>query len=324
MMINGFIFPIVSLFMGFIISSLFGINPLNFTDIILYIGAFFLSISLFANVQDIPKNFIREHKTQTIKIVTIGLIFKALALGGILYILTKEVRFFLIAALLSQIDPNFTNWAKQNNAEVSELNLIESTFDDPISTLITLYVALPFVLGEVFDLKTYFIMIFINLIFAQIFFILKEFQLNLKILSALSIIVGSIYNLFLGVALSGLIVRLEKNIYDKIIPIITYASYFLIGMYVPQTGLNVIVGGTVALILVFIVRPLEVTIFFGKSNIKKSLIYAEQKGITSLLLLLIIQPKVDILPIVLPAMIIINILFIILNTKITEIEVDKI
>jgi len=309
--------PFIFMTIGALITLLTPFSPLNYINEIVIIGSLFLATALFANVQSVDRDFLQKYKKQSIIAVSVGLLFKAVLLGGILYFITSDIRFFLIGALISQIDPGLTNWANRilgQKDDTAKLSLVESTFDDPISTLLTIYIALPFVLGKSLDLNLYFFMLIVNFIFVAIFlFEKRRAKIESSFLSSTAIVVGGLLNVFLGVALSGLLFRMKSELFDEPVRLITFASYITVGFFIPLAGLNILYGLLLAAVLVLLVRPLEVFIFFKDLKLKDKirLSLAEQKGITTVLLLLLIQPQINIIGIVIPAMIAINAWFVI-------------
>lgn len=307
--------PVIYVAMGAGFVTLFKLNPFDYLQTILLLSSLFLSVALFANVQGIDGEFIKKYKSRSITIVSVGLVFKAAALGLLAYLITKDLRVVLVATLMSQIDPSFTNWAQRMfkiKGRVAQLTLVESTFDDPISTLLTIYIALPISLAGKISLDFYFFLLLLNLVFVGLFLYAKhKTKIHNSFLPSALVVLGGIFNVFLGVALSGLFFRVKKVIFDEPINLITYASYFIIGVFLPSAGIDLWKGLVVALLLVYVVRPFEALLFFrGFSWVEKAVIAtAEQKGITTLLLLLIVQPQLNVLPIVLPAMLIVNGLF---------------
>lgn len=155
-------------------------------------------------------------------------------------------------------------------------------------------------------------MLIANFIFVGAFILARRAKIASSFLSLTSIVVGGFTNMFLGVAMSGLVLRMRSEIFDEPIRLITYASYLIIGLFLPYVGMHILYGVVLAAVLVLIVRPLEVWIFFrGLNPVEKiHMALAEQKGITTILLLLMIQPQVDIIGIVVPAMIAINVYFV--------------
>jgi len=105
---------------------------------------------------------------------------------------------------------------------------------------------------------------------------------------------------------------MKSELFDEPVRLITYASYVIVGFFIPLAGIEIALGLLLAAVLVFFVRPLEVFIFFRSLNFKEKirLSLAEQKGITTVLLLLLIQPQINIVGIVIPAMIAINVWFV--------------
>jgi len=309
--------PFIFMGIGALFTFITPFSPLNYINEILIIGSLFLATALFANVQSIDRGFLQKYKSQSIIIVSVGLVFKALLLGGILYIITGDIRFFLIGALISQIDPGLTNWANKimgQKDDTAKLSLVESTFDDPISTLLTIYIALPLVLGKSLDFNLYFIMLIVNFIFVAVFlFEKRRAKIESSFLSSSAIVAGGLLNIFLGVALSGLLFKMKSELFDEPVRLVTYASYIIVGFFIPLAGLNIALGLLLALVLIFIVRPLEVLLFFRNLNFKDKvrLSLSEQKGITTVLLLLLIQPQINVVGIVIPAMIAINVWFVI-------------
>jgi hypothetical protein len=315
LMWQTFVIPIfyVSLGMGFV--TLFRLNPFDYLQTLLLLSSLFLSVALFANVQGIDSSFVKKYKSRSIMVVSVGLIFKAALLGLLAYFVTKDLRVVLVATLMSQIDPSFTNWAQRMfkiKGRVAKLTLVESTFDDPISTLLTIYIALPIALAGKISFDFYFFLLLLNFLFVGVFLYAKhKTRIHNSFLPSALVVLGGIFNVFLGVALSGLFFRVKKVIFDEPINLITYASYFIIGVFLPSAGVDMWKGMIVALLLVYVVRPLETLLFFrGFTCMEKAIVAtAEQKGITTLLLLLIVQPQLNVLSIVLPAMLLVNALF---------------
>lgn len=79
--------PFVLMLLGALGAYATSFNPLQHANEILIIGSLFLSTALFANVQAIDPAFLKRNQVQSIVIVSIGLIFKAVLLGGIMYLL---------------------------------------------------------------------------------------------------------------------------------------------------------------------------------------------------------------------------------------------
>ncbi|MBP9702510.1 hypothetical protein KBD69_02385 [Candidatus Woesebacteria bacterium] len=312
---KALILPILWVAAGAGFVTLFKINPFDYLQTILLLGSLFLSVSLFANVQGIDGKFIKEYKSRSIILVSVGLVFKAAMLGLLAYLITHDLRVVLVATLMSQIDPSFTNWAQRMfkiKGRVAQLTLVESTFDDPVSTLLTVYIALPIALAGKVSVDFYLFLLLMNFLFVGLFLYAKHrTKIHNSFLPSALVVLGGIFNVFLGVALSGLFFQVKKKIFDEPINLITHASYIMIGMFLPSAGVEVMTGIIIGLLLVYVVRPLETVLFFrGFSWVEKGVIAtAEQKGITTLLLLLIVQPQLNVVGIVLPAMLTVNALF---------------
>jgi hypothetical protein len=276
--------PLVFTFLGALVVYFIPLDIQNYTQAFTLAAGLFLAVALFGNVQSIDMAFLKENRLNAGLIVSFGVFLKVILLGALLYFFTDDKVYFLIAAVISQIDPSFTNWTQRLlniRGQAAKLSIIESTFDDPISVLLSLYLILPFIVPGGLEFGYYLFFIILNFIFVLVFiFEERRAKIHSSFLSSSSVVVGGLLNLFLGVALSGLIFRVKKEIFDEPINIISYLSYFLIGTFIDLTSVQWIEGLIVALTLVYFVRPVEVFLLFNRLPIKEKmiLIFAEQKG----------------------------------------------
>jgi len=303
---------ILLVFIGAVLGIFTGFN-VSETPYFYEIMDLFLVIVLFTNTERISVHFRKKHKNKPIILATLGVVFKILVLGAFLYALTGSYISFLIASIISQIDPVSTYKnikQKYIGAKVKDLILFESAFDDPVSVLLTFYVFLPLTLGVYSSAVNYVSMIAVNLILIAVLVLLHKLKFMDELLVIISILAGFYFRAFLFVAVAGLIV---KDIFEPQLDFLSQLIYYLvfpaIGIIASLQSLNIIAGAVIAFLMVFIVRSLEILLIF-RCQFKKydfyELILSEERGITTVLLCLAVQVYHNVIPVIVPALILIN------------------
>lgn len=310
-MINSTILILTGILFGYFS----GFNPATIPYFHQVINAFLL-IVLFTNTQKINLKSLKKNGNKPLILVTIGLLFKIFGLGALLYLITGNIYSFLLAGVISQIDPvnTFSNVKKKLiTKNIKDLVLFESSFDDPMTILLTFYLILPLTIGINNSIINYLFNLFINVCLALIvWLVLKLTKSNIvkKVLAVFSLIIAFFYDAFFFIAIAGLLIKnvFEKEL-SKLSTIIYYTIFPLMGMIICFSSFDVITGILIALILLLIVRPAEIIIFFRKNFDKNELlqlIFCEEKGITATLIALSLQSSINIAGIIIPAIILIN------------------
>ena len=202
---------------------------------------------------------------------------------------------------------------------------IWASFDDPMTVLIGFLVLLPLISGiqggETF--KNYIIGLLINILPAILVIIIKKIQKNplLRAIEAITnlCMLALAYFLqgFLLAALTGLILRpYDEKKLSKIVRILFFIVVLLIGVDIAYTGINLRLGLLLAIVAFFLVQPIFALVFTkGTITDLINLMFAQQNGLTTLLMGLGFEAQgYHVLNTLLPAIIIINLMHILINS----------
>lgn len=317
-----FLFPAVFCLIGVLAVLYFGFKPFNHSSLIHLTSLILLGIAIFSNVSGIDQEFVNKNKQQIFSLVILGVIYKAAIIGSVGFLLTGEKVYFVIGGILAQIDPVLTSYVieKLNVSEkVKQISKIESSFDDLFSIIWTSFILFPAVFGiySTFGSSVTILLIFI---FAFVFILAHKFLLPDKgFIGSSSVIVNAICNTTMATAFVAWYLRMDEKIFHKTIPLVTALSYIIIGFYFPS-GFdlnNLYMGVFIAFVLVYIARRSQVYLFLSNYNKKDKAFLAsnQQQGLTSIVLLISAVPifGTELVGIVIPAMLTVNILFYINN-----------
>jgi len=322
--------------LGLFLSVLFQKQGINLSEIdYTYLTYSLLAIGLYGGVYAIDLKEFRIHKKIIISAITIGVILKSLIIGGLLFFFTQNILSFLFGIIVAQIDPISVSHLLQKNktkklSKSGETILRAwSSFDDPMTVLLSIYLALPllgtYIKGKdlSFDFTSYFSELFYNLLFAAFIFILfKIFQKKFsqkKILEILLLVIifcfVIYFKLMLSIALIALFFRpkISKTL-DKAINFSLYISTILLGILLIN-GISFFIG---FLLAIFTVLSQIIALFilmreFSQKD-KVYLAFGQQNGITSIILAIIIESFYSgTISIIAPAIFFINSLYFILN-----------
>ena len=117
-------------------------------------------------------------------------------------------------------------------------------------------------------------------------------------------------------AIAGLLLRpISTRILEKITTWLCYAIVFIVGMALYSYGIDYRLGILLALVEFSIVQPISTLVFFnGKAGDVLRIAFAQQNGLTTLLMGIAFQGLgFNVLSILLPAIIVINLLNIGIN-----------
>jgi NhaP-type Na+/H+ or K+/H+ antiporter len=317
--------PYLLIFLGYAIFNIF--NQINTQDII-HTSLFqilvdiILAVGLYGAVFGIDINEFKKNFKFIFNIVTIGVIFKVLFVGSIMYIFTNNPLSFLLATVIAQIDPVSVASLDNAKSKLSEkgktILRAWAAFDDPITVVLAISISMIILSIQNSPLDILYNELR-NILFASIIYIIyiiktekNNFFLNLLLL--ISFIVSIYFELFLAIAIIGLFLRPKLFFLDKIIYILFLIVSFIIGILI-NNGVNILDG--IILGILTIIAQTVTTFILGKTLIqydKYRLSLAQQSGITAITLSLFLSIKHDnIISTIIVAIITINILYIILN-----------
>ena len=302
--------------------------------------AVLLAIGLYASTYGIELKEARKHFKIILSAVTIGVLLKSLITGLTLAFIFKDPFFIILGIAVAQIDPlSVAGLMRGNRMSKKAKTILASwaSFDDPITVLLSLYAPLVIIqltgieLGSINSATTtnsfwaYFFELGLNLglaaqafcLYTVIRFYAKQLtawiaagaSLALYILLAVTFSVSIIYFMMLGIALIGLFLRPPKvdNFIDIIIKSALWIAALLLGLLLIG-GVDVWKGvalgfmGYAAQIVVGFILTHKL-----KKKDKWHIAFAQQNGITAIILALLFEPvHPGTVSIVAPAIIVIN------------------
>lgn len=129
---------------GWVAAVSFGVHHLGTTGAYLGFVTTLLAVGLVASVYGIDLVQARRHLTAVVTAVTVGVLLKALLITAVMYTFFREPAFLVLGIAVAQIDP-LSFAALSDRAGVSPrvrtLLAAWSAFDDPITVLLTVYLA---------------------------------------------------------------------------------------------------------------------------------------------------------------------------------------
>lgn len=317
--------------LGLILGVFTGIDPIKL-PVFEPFSSIALILALYVSVSSINLHYLGKYKRTAIWITTLGVPVQILVTGLIMYAIFPHPVSFLLAAAIDQIDPLSVSALIKDKIGMSipakNLLRIWSSFDDPVTVLVgfTLFVPLFTAINTTNFLVVYLVNLLLNITMAGLFFLFyKNFfekasrHIQIFVL-LLSFIFAFFTNGFLFIALIGLFLRpIPSENYVRLIDFLYFGVLLLVGMSTVNAGIDLRLGLILALISFFIVQPLSAIIMVnGNTNDIFRLAFAQQNGITTILMGLSFQALgFNVIPILLPAILIINLLNLFVNNYYT-------
>lgn len=289
-----------------------------------------LAVGLYASTYGIVRADARRHVTLIVLAVTVGVFAKAVLIGGSLAAAFGDPMFWIWGIAVAQIDP-LSVAALLRGSRMSEraktILAAWASFDDPMTVLLTLYVpalivaprgdAGAIVSGSITD---YLVGLGVNVGFALVvagvwWAFRRRFASSVLVfvagyaLLALSFAVAVAYVLMLGLALIGLVLRPERfdRFGDWAVRVALGAAALLVGVMLGD-GIDLVRGvalGGAAFVAQLAVGGL-LTHRLPRSD-RLYLAFAQQNGITAIILSLLLEPAYPgTVAVVAPAIIVVN------------------
>ncbi len=293
-----------------------------------------LAIGLYASVYGIDLNEFKNNKLVIGLAVTLGVLLKILLIGGSLYLLTGNVLFFLIGAIVAQIDPlsvaalvNSTSLSKKAKTVL----ISWASFDDPVTIIAAIYIASLLFVGQTEEALSspneylaYLKDFIFNIGIAAGAFAAHKALKNIRYADYfifLIIFVLAIANFWmLGLTITALFLRPKfSNLMEHSVTAAFYIAAFLLGILLIegidfQNGVFV----AVAAIIAQIITGLLLTRNFSSQD-RIQLAFAQQNGVTAIILALYFEPQFPgIISIVAPAILFINLFYILSHETINK------
>jgi NhaP-type Na+/H+ or K+/H+ antiporter len=307
-----------------------------------------LAVGLYASTFGIDLKEARKHVKIILSAVTVGVLLKAVIIGGSLTLIFQDPFFLILGITVAQIDPlSVASLMKGNRLSARAKTILASwaSFDDPVTVIMSLYAPLLIVqftdisLGSIAGdssmnahLISYIKEISLNVglaaqafcLYTVIRYYAKQisawlaFGVSLSIYALLAVVfsVSLLYFMMLGIALVGLFLRppkLDKAI-DHAVTWALRAAAVLLG-FLLISGINLWSGIMlgVAAYAAQIIAGFVLTRGLPKKD-RWHIAFAQQNGITAIILALLFEPiHPGTVAIVAPAIIVVNTLHGVVN-----------
>lgn len=301
-----------------------GFNPLEYGQFSLF-ATVALAFGLYTAVAGIDLPSLGKYKNTAIFIITAGVPIQIALTVGFMWLVYPHPISILVAVAIDQIDPlsvsTLLNGKLGMSKEAKSLLRVWAAFDDPVTVLVGFALLIPAITGVVTQsFGSYLFSLALNVVPAAIFYLLSQqswFTKKMKLISLIGLFAFSIWQqAFLLIALAGLFLRpFEGDLLEKITEYLYYTVIVIIGAAIVDYGVDLRLGALLAIGEFFVVQPLSAIFMVkGTTNDIFRLAFAQQNGLTTILMGLVFQIMgFNVLPILLPAIVIINTLNLTIN-----------
>lgn len=284
-----------------------------------------LAFGLYTSVSGIDLSTLGKYRKVAALVILFGVPVKILLIGAVMYLIQPSVISFLIAVTVAQIDPLSVATLLDNKARMSKsaktLLNVWASFDDPITVLVGFSVLLPLLTNsQGASVGNYLLGLIVNIFPAIVVYLVQRYLKPGKFIEVALLILGLVWAVisgsFLFAAILGLFLRpLPTQKLSQLVNIIYCCVTIAVGMSLNFYTLDLRIGVLLAIVTFFIVQPL-VTVISVKGTLHDvfRLSYAQQNGITAIIMALSFQVQgFDIIGIILPAVVAINLFNLALN-----------
>ncbi|HCT75866.1 MAG TPA: hypothetical protein DGT23_04605, partial [Micromonosporaceae bacterium] len=318
-----------------LIAELIGLRGVDKSPIYLYATSLLLAIGLFGSTVGIDRAEAKTNKRIIIAAITIGVLLKALLIGGVLYLATKNPLFLVLGVAVAQIDPLSVATLmgdKRMSPRVKSILASWASFDDPITVILVVYAAAvatnSFGLGERIGqtanvssgLFSYGLDLGLNFALAALAYLcwrtLKNRPWALAVCLGLLAVIAVWQFLMLGVAIAGLFVRPQwvLAIVGRVTTWALMISGALLGLLLVNgisLGYGVLLG-----LMAFIAQIVAaIALTRGLPRVDRvHLALAQQNGITAIILALRLEVQFEgAVAVIAPAILVTNVTHFVAN-----------
>ncbi|MBI5959805.1 MAG: cation:proton antiporter [Chloroflexi bacterium] len=293
-----------------------------------HFAALALVLGLYSSVSSIDLLAVRAHRWLAVTVITLAVPLQILATGALMYLIYPEPISFLAAVAITQIDPLSVDTLLKDKASMSEqakgILRIWASFDDPVTVIFGFLVLLPLVSDNAGEVTP--ALMLLGLIAnlgpgALLWWIsvktrlLHRANFRLVILAAL-LIFSLVTRAYLLAAIVGLLLRpTSPKTLNRVVEAFYYVIVFVVGMAISSYGLDLRLGFLLAVTEFFVIQPVTtIIVFSGTPADLLRIAFAQQNGLTTLLMGLAFEAlDVHVLPILLPAIIAVNLMNLAVN-----------
>jgi len=332
---------VLFILLGFVAARIGGIHGLESASWYIFVVASLLAIGLYSSTYGIDLKEARQHLKIIVSAVTVGVVLKAAIIGGSLAVLFQDPFFLILGVAVAQIDPlSVASLMKGNRMSTKAKTILASwaSFDDPVTVILSLYA--PLLVAQMTGLQlgaitgsadlhgnliAYIRELGLNLLLAggvlALWLVIRYYAKRayawlafglaavIYVLLAAAFSVSVLYFMMLGIALIGLYLRPPKvaKLIDHAVVWAFCAAAVLLGLLLiggVDIWKGVVLGATAYFAQVI------VGFLLTRSLPKKDrwhIAFAQQNGITAIILALLFEPlHHGTVAVVAPAIIVIN------------------
>lgn len=301
-----------------------GFNPLQHPQFSLF-ASIALTFGLYTAVAGIDLPALGRYKNTAIFIITAGVPLQIALIAGFMWLIYPHPVSILVAVAIDQIDPLSVSTLLNNklgmSKEAKALLRVWASFDDPVTVLVGFAFLVPAITGVISgSMSSYLVSLLLNIVPAIVLYWFSKQKFFTRPVSF--VLLGLVFaftvwqQTYLLAALCGLFIRpLKNNLMEKVTEYLYYVVIVVVGAAVVDYGVDLRLGALLALGEFFIVQPLSALLLVkGTTNDIFRLAFAQQNGLTTILMGLVFQVMgFNVLPILLPAILIINTLNLSIN-----------
>jgi hypothetical protein len=300
-----------------------------------YATSLLLGLGLFGATVGIDKQAARAHARLIVTAATVGVLCKALLIGGVLYLATRNPLFWVLGIAVAQIDPLSVATIMGDDRMTPRVKAILASwasFDDPITVILAIYataasanslgIHLPGGTGPAWlrQLGSYGLDALANLVWVAAAYLVWRFlarwpMLRWLALSLLAVIAVWQF-LMLGIAVAGLFIRTPwlARAVGRVMDGALLVSGALLGLLLVN---GVTLGYGIALgAMAFVAQIVVSTVLTrGLDRVERiHLALAQQNGITAIILALRLETAYPgVVAVVAPAIVVSNLAYFVTN-----------
>ncbi len=321
------IFFIIITAFGTLVGKWTNINPVE-QAVFSPFTTFALIVGLYGSVVGIDLSAIRQRRWLAVIVITVAVPIQIMASGALMYLIYPASISFLLAVAMTQIDPLSVDTLLQDKESMSQeakgILRVWASFDDPVTVLFGFLILLPLITGQAIEgsVTAMLLGLMANVGVAFALWALGKWTKVLQdpaitlVLLLLTLIFAFFTQAFLLAAITGLLLRpVPEKYLGSLTAVLYYGIVFVVGMAMYTYGIDLRLGFLLAIVGYFVIQPLTtIIVFSGSSKDLLRIAFAQQNGLTTLLMGIAFQNLgFKVLHILLPAIIITNMLNLIVN-----------
>jgi NhaP-type Na+/H+ and K+/H+ antiporter len=305
--------------LGLVVASLTHVSGLDGASWYLLAISYLLAIGLYGSTYSIDLGEARRDWRTILAAVTIGVILKAALIGVTLALFWRDPLFLVLGVAVAQIDPLAVASILDNprmSSRAKSILAAWSSFDDPVTVILAVYAATIVASYKGIHLtgSPWVKDLLLNAVFAGaawlVWRLLRRRPFAVTVLAVALIALAAWQFTFLGLAVAGLFVRpaVGRQVSAAVQAALVLAS-FMLGLLLFE-GVDLIKGVTLgaAAFGAQIVAGFLLTGHLPMAD-RVHLAFAQQNGITAIILALFLQPRFGgVIAVVAPAILVINLI----------------